>query len=308
MGHRPTPPPRARLAVRIGRILVDAPLDLGAEMGDEALDRPGRGVAERADRVALDLLGDVEQHVDLALLRAALGHARHHPPHPAGAFAAGRALAAALVLVEIRQPRDRAHDVGRLVHHDHRRGAEAGAQLAQRIEIHRAVDDLRGRHQRTDEPPGMTASRLSQPPRTPPQCLLDQFAERDRHRLFDVARLVDVAGDAEELGAGIVGRAEAREPGRAAAQDGRRDGDRLDVVDRRRAAIEADIGRERRLHPRHALLALERLEHRGLFAADIGAGAVMDVEIERPAVDVVLADQPGLIGLVDRRLQTLALR
>ena len=33
----------------------------------------------------------------------------------------------------------------------------------------------------------------------------------------------------------------------------------------------------------------------------------MDVEVERPAVDVVLADQPRLIGLVDRGLQALAL-
>src|SRR5690606_35581508 len=35
----------------IGGVLVDARLDLGAEVADEALDRPGRGVAERADRV-----------------------------------------------------------------------------------------------------------------------------------------------------------------------------------------------------------------------------------------------------------------
>jgi len=34
---------------------------------------------------------------------------------------------------------------------------------------------------------------------------------------------------------------------------------------------------------------------------------VIDVEIERPAVDIVLADQLGLIGLIDRRLQPLAL-
>src|SRR5208337_5509013 len=89
---------RQRLAVRVGRILVDAPLDLGAEMGDEPLDRPGRGVAESADRVAFDLLRHIEQHVDFALLRAALGHPADHAPHPARAFAAGRALTAALVL------------------------------------------------------------------------------------------------------------------------------------------------------------------------------------------------------------------
>ena len=52
--------------------------------------------------------------------------------------------------------------------------------------------------------------------------LVDQLAERDPHRLLDIAGLVHVAGNAEQLGAGVVRLAEAREPGRAAAQDGRR--------------------------------------------------------------------------------------
>ena len=86
-----------------------------------------------------------------------------------------------------------------------------------------------------------------------------------------------------------------------------RGGDRFDVVDRRRGAVEPHAGRERRLHPRHPLLALERLEHRGFFAADVGARAVMDIEVERPAVDVVPADQFRLIGLFDRGLKALAL-
>ena len=81
----------------------------------------------------------------------------------------------------------------------------------------------------------------------------------------------------------------------------------FDVVDGRRAAVEAHIGRERRLQPRQALLALEAFEQRRLLAADIGAGAVVDVAVERVAVDVVLADQPRLVGLVDGALQRLAL-
>ena len=31
------------------------------------------------------------------------------------------------------------------------------------------------------------------------------------------------------------------------------------------------------------------------------------VKVERPTVDIVLADQPGFIGLIDRGLQMLAL-
>src|SRR5690606_23350853 len=68
-------------AVGIGvvGVLIDPFLDHVAEVADEALHRPGRRIAQGADRVPLDLLGHLEQHVDLALLGAALDHAFHHP-------------------------------------------------------------------------------------------------------------------------------------------------------------------------------------------------------------------------------------
>lgn len=69
-------------------------------MGHEALDRPRRRVAQRADRAALDLR-EFEEHVDLARVPAALDKAVHHVHHPRRAFAAGCALAAGLVLVEL---------------------------------------------------------------------------------------------------------------------------------------------------------------------------------------------------------------
>ena len=56
------------IVVGVRGILVDACLDHRAEMRDEALDRPGRGVAQRADRVALDLPRDVLERVDLVEL------------------------------------------------------------------------------------------------------------------------------------------------------------------------------------------------------------------------------------------------
>jgi hypothetical protein len=109
---------------------------------------------------------------------------------------------------------------------------------------------------------------------------LDQFAERDRHALLDHAGPVHMAADLEELGAPIILAAEAGEPRSATTQDSRRDGDALDIVDRGRAAIKAGAGREWRLEARLALLAFEALDHRGLFAADIGAGATMDEDVE----------------------------
>src|SRR3546814_6254018 len=72
-------------------VLADAALHLRAEMAQQALDRPGRGAAERADGMALDLIGPIEQRVDLVELGIAAHQAGPHAPHPAGSLAIGRA-------------------------------------------------------------------------------------------------------------------------------------------------------------------------------------------------------------------------
>src|ERR1044072_4674421 len=64
---------------RFGAPGDDAPLELGAEVADQALDRPGGGVAKRADRMSFDLLGDIPQHVDLVDLGLARDQPLHHP-------------------------------------------------------------------------------------------------------------------------------------------------------------------------------------------------------------------------------------
>ena len=276
-------------------------------MTDEPLDRPRRGIAERADRMPLDLLGHVEQHVDLALLRAPDDHALHDAPHPARPFAAGRALAAAFVTVEIGDARNRLHDVGRLVHDDDRCRAEARLEVSKAVEVHRRVDDLVSRHQRHRGAAGDDRQEVVPSAADAAAMAVDQLAERDRHRLLEGAGALDVARDAEELGAGVVLAAEAGEPARPAPQDRRRHGDRLDVVHGRRAAVEADIGRERRLQARLALLALEALEQRRFLAADIGAGAVVDDDVEVPPALVAGAQEPRIVAFVDCRLERLAL-
>src|SRR5262245_42324744 len=104
---------------------------------------------------------------------------------------------------------------------------------------------------------------------------LDQLLERDAHLLFDIARRVDVAGEAVDLGAGILRSADAREPSGAAAQYRRHHRDGLDIVDRGRAAVEPDLRRKGRFQPRLALAAFKAFEQASLLAANIGARAAV---------------------------------
>ena len=67
-------------------------------------------------------------------------------------------------------------------------------------------------------------------------------------------------------------------------------GQRLDVVDDRRLAEQALDRRERRPRARHAALALDAVDQRGLLAADERAGAHLDDDVEvEAAVEDVLA-------------------
>ena len=122
--------------------------------------------------------------------------------------------------------RDGAHDVGGLVHDDHGRRAEARLQVPQRVEIHRASMISIGRDQRHRRAAGNDRQQVVPAATDAAAVRVDQLAEGEAHRLFDIAGLVHVPGDAEELGADIVRAADAGEPGGAAAQDRAGDGDR----------------------------------------------------------------------------------
>ena len=157
-----------------------------------------------------------------------------------------------------------------------------------------------------------------QPPEGPPVCtalivaavraaladVVDELRERRAERHLDEARAVHLADQREDLGARALGAAGLGEPGRALGDDRRDVVPGLDVVDVGRLAVEALLRRERRARARPAGLALERRDERRLLAADEGAGALdeLDVEVEAAAEDVVAEDAVGP-GLLDRALE-----
>ena len=125
-----------------------------------------------------------QQHVDFADSRVPDGHAVEHPPHPAHAFAARRALAAALVLVEIGNARHRFDDVVGLVHDDHRGGAERRFLVAAAVEIHQQRIGLIGacRHQRHRRAAGDHREQIIPAAAHAAGMPFDQFAQRNAHR------------------------------------------------------------------------------------------------------------------------------
>lgn len=109
-----------------------------------------------------------------------------------------------------------------------------------------------------------------------------------------------MSGNAEELRSVITFTTETSEPGSSSSGDGRRHGDSLDVGDCRWASEQSDIGRERGLQTRFALLALDRLDQGRLLAADVCSGASVQVDVERVAGTAgVFTDETGFVRFVD---------
>src|SRR5207237_9869563 len=103
----------------------------------------------------------------------------------------------------------------------------------------------------------------------------DQLAQRYAHRLFDIAGRVHVAGKAVDLGARVARPADTGKPSRAAPQARRYHCDGLDIVDRGRAAIQADLRREWGLQAMLALAACEARQQAGLFTANMRTGSAV---------------------------------
>src|SRR5579872_2973906 len=249
-----------RLARRMRAVFGDAALHLGTEMPDQPLHRPHRAVGERADRVAFDLGGHRLMLNEILDRRVALDHPLHDAPDPSQPFAAWGALATALVLVEGRKPGDGADDVGRFVHDDQRRGAEPRFLGDQRVEIHQHVVANRFRQARRRRTAWDHRHQIVPAAAHPAGMPLDELLHRDRHGFFDIARLVYMPGNAKDFRAGVALATDPGDPFRAALQDFGAGRDGLDIVDRRRAAIEPDRGGKWRLQTRLALATLKAFE------------------------------------------------
>src|SRR5687768_18325667 len=85
------------------RLVLDVMHEFVAIVLDESAHRHRRRVTQRADRAALDVVGDVVQKVEIFELALAVLDTVDHAVEPAGALAARRALPAGFFIVEVRQ-------------------------------------------------------------------------------------------------------------------------------------------------------------------------------------------------------------
>ena len=194
-------------------------------------------------------------------------------------------------------------EIHRLVeHHDHAR-AQCRLGRPDALEGQRHVD-LVG----PDEHARRAAEqdRLKRPARRQPAGHVDHLPQGGAERHLVHTGPLHAAREAEESRSR---RSLGADPGvlRAAETEDLEDVDqRLDVVDEGGLPEDAHLHRERRLVARLAAEAFDRVEDRGLLAADVGAPAAPDLDVERESgAHDVGAQQAARARRVDRALQPL---
>src|SRR5215471_227226 len=230
------------------------------EVLDHGHNRRGRGVTERAERPANDVLANVEQLVQVFLGTRAVLEPLDRPDHPVGALPARRALAARLVLVELGPAERDAQRARAVVENLQRPGAEQGPGGGHRLEVKRHVQVLVGQDRR-GRPAG--SPELQPVPCPDAAGHVEKLAQRDAERRLVLAGVGDVPGQREDAIALGLLRTEIGEPVRTVGDDRRHAGDGLHVVDHRRAGVEAFHRGERRAVPRQPAVPLKRGEQRG---------------------------------------------
>src|SRR6266851_4940189 len=256
-------------------------------MLEDRFHRVHRRLAETADRGVAHHFGQLAEQI--------LVPARpfHDLDRLLGSNAARRALTAALVLEEAQEvERDLPHAVLVGEDDDGMRADEAAMRL-ERAEIERNV----GHAGRQDAARGAARQIALEDVANSDAAaeLVDQLARRDAgRRQLDAGRSYS-AGDREAAHALTVVTALRGNERGALLDDVAHPEDGLDVVDQGRPAEEADLTRKRRLVARQTALALDALEHRRFLAADIGAGAApeMDLDAGRDAGARELGDLGG---------------
>ena len=269
---------------------LDVVLEFVVEVAQRGEDRIRRSLAEPAQRRVADHPGEFVQLGEVLLAAFALGDARQRAQRLVEADPARRALAARLGAGELDEVAGDVDHAIVVVHHHHAARAHDRAELAERFVVDRRVEQFV-----RDATAGRTAG-LHRLDRVAAHAagagVVDEARQRRAERHFDQAGVLHFADQRKDLGAGAGDAAGLGEPSRPLGDDRGDVEPGFDVVDVGRTAPQALFGRERRARPRPAGASFERTDQRRFFAADEGAGALdqIDVELEAAPEDVVAED------------------
>jgi len=133
--------------------------------------------------------------------------------------------------------------------------------------------------------------------------VVEQLAQRDTQRGLVLAGAGDVTGQRIQREARRFLGAHRSEPLDAVENDRRHTGDRLDVVDHRRAAVEPGDGGERRPQSRLPAPALQRIEQCGSSPQMYAPAPACTTTPGRAGGDIA-AQEAGSVGLGHRVLQS----
>src|SRR5271157_936195 len=242
-----------------------------AELEPRVADRVAGRLAEAAMARPLQEFGKPHELVDLVARAAAVGDLVERVANERRSGSAGRAEAATLVGEKVREIARDVQDVAVLAENHEGSGGrnvlerDLAAEFVGRQADAAWAADLDG-----DDVAGPAVL----------QHLLNAHAER----IFVYSRSRAVAGHRKDFASRRMPRSAPREIPPAINRDIGRVRQRLDVVDDCRLAEIADRHRVRRADARLARLALERFDESGFLAADVGARAEMDFNVEVEAL------------------------
>jgi hypothetical protein len=98
--------------------LVDVMFIFFTEEFDTACDGTGSGIAQRAERLATDVIADIHEQIDIALPAIAMLNAMENFGQPVGSFAARSAFTTGFIAVEFRHAQHGVNNARILVHHN----------------------------------------------------------------------------------------------------------------------------------------------------------------------------------------------
>ncbi len=290
-----THPGGAALVHHVGHILVPEILQGGEH-------RVGGRLAQGAQGGVLQVVAQLLDGVQVLQGAVAIGDLGEQVVEPLGADAAGRALAAALVHAELQEELGDVHHAVVLVHDDEAAGAHHGADGGEGLVVDGGVDETGG-DAAAGGAAGLGGLELLAV-RAAAADVLDDGAQGGAHGGLHQAGVGDLAAQGKDLGALALLGADGGVLVRAVVEDPGDIGVGLHVVEQGGPLEQALIGGEGRAGPGLAPVALDGGHEGGLLAADEGAGAQaqLDVEVEAGAEDV-LAQQAVFTGLADGDLQ-----